>query len=38
MYDYEKRAAQQKRYERTLDLIIWCAVLGVAVWFVCRWF
>ena len=38
MYDYEKRVAQQKRYERTLDIIIWCVMLGVVGWIVWRWF
>ena len=38
MYDYEKRVAQQKRYERMLDIIIWCAMLGVVGWVVWRWF
>ena len=36
--EYEKRAAQQKRYEQTLDLIIWCGFLALIVWVLCGWF
>ena len=38
MYDYEKREAAQKRYERTLDLIIWCAVVSIVFCVAWMWF
>ncbi len=38
MTEYEKREAAQRRYEKTLDLIIWCGFLGAIAYTIYKWF